>query len=147
MPYTGSQAQAGRGTTLSIGTGAGTLIGEIADLPFARPQWDFANVTNLESGSDEEMLPVIRKAAQFTIKGNRVDSDAGQVLVESAYQAATLSTFTLLLPKTATQTTSGDKYVFSGYVIRSNFSVSPTKQVEFEIEIQSSGAVVFTVGS
>lgn len=146
MPYTSSQAQPGRGWSLSVGA-TPTLVGEIADLPFTRPEWDFANVTNLQSGSDEEMLPVIRKAAKFAIKGNRVDVDAGQVLVEAAYRSGALLACVVTATKTAAQTTSGDKWTFNAYVVKSNFAVSPTKQVEFEIDFQTSGDVVPTAGS
>jgi hypothetical protein len=146
MTYTGSKAQAGRGSTLSIG-GTPTEIGEIVDVPFTRPEWDFVDVTNLDSGSDQEMLPTIRKAASFTAKGNRVGTDAGQLLVETAYANAALNSFTIQLPKTAAQTTSGDKYVFNAYVKGASFDVSPTKQVDYSIMLQTSGPVVFTAGS
>lgn len=147
MPYTGSQAQSGRGTTISIGTSTPPIIGEVSDIQLNRGKWDFANTTNLESGSDEEMLAVIRKAAQMSLKGNRVDSDAGQVAVEAAYQAGSLQTFVIQLPKTAAQTTNGDKYTFTGYVAAFQFTVAPTKQVEFSMEIQTSGPITLTVGS
>lgn len=146
MPYTGSQAQAGRGTTIGIG-GTPTLIGEVTDFPLNRGKWDFVDVTNLESGSDSEQLATIRKAATLTVKGNRVQGDAGQVAVETAYQNGTLSSFTVTLPKTSTQTVSGDKYVFSAYVAGFDFSISPTKQIDFSIDLQVSGAVAFTAGS
>ena len=146
MPYTGSQAQAGRGTTVGIGA-TPTLIGEISDFPLNRPDWDFVDTTNFESGSDAEMLSTIRKAPTIEMKGNRVAGDAGQVAVETAYQAGTISSFTVTLPKTSTQTTSGDKYVFNAYVKNCNFSIQTTKQIEFSISLQVSGPCTFTAGS
>jgi len=147
MPYTGSQAQPGRGSTISIGTSSPPVIGEVADITLNRGKWDFANTTNLQSGSDEEMLAVIRKAAQMTLKGNRVDTDAGQIAVEAAYQAGSLQTFVIQLPKTAAQTTIGDKYTFTAYVDSSDFTISPTKQIEFTMQLQTSGAITLTAGS
>ena len=144
--YTGSQAQAGRGSTLSIGA-TPTLIGEITDLPLDLPKWDTADVTNLESGMDSEVLPTIRKTASITIKGNRVSSDAGQMAVMTAYGAGTKVAFTVTLPKTATQTSTGDSWAFSGYVLSASFTVNPTKQIDFSIDIESSGAFVPTAGS
>lgn len=144
--YTGSKAQAGRGSTLSIGA-TPTEIGEMTDVSFNRPEWDFVDVTNLDSGSDQEMLATIRKAASFTAKGNRVAADAGQLLVETAYATGALSAFTLQLPKTSTQTVSGDKYTFNAYVKSASFDVAPTKQIEYSISLQTSGPVTFTAGS
>lgn len=144
--YAGSKAQAGRGSTLSIGA-TPTEIGECSDVPFTRPEWDFVDVTNLDSGSDQEMLPTIRKAASFTVKGNRVSSDAGQLAVETAYGSGALTAFTLQLPKTAAQTSTGDKYAFNAFVKSSSFDVTPTKQVEFSIALQTSGPITFTAGS
>jgi hypothetical protein len=146
MSYTTSKAQAGRGSIVSIGA-TPTVIGEVTDFPLQRGKWDFADVTNLQSGSDSEMLATMRKAASFTMKGNRVAADAGQVLVETAYQAGSLQTFSVELPKISTQTTKGDAYNFSAYVAGSSFSVSPTKQIEFSIDLQVSGPVTLVAGT
>lgn len=144
--YTGSKAQAGRGTTIGIGT-TPTLIGECSDLPFNRPEWDTVDTTNFDSGSDEEQLVTIRKAATFTITGNRVSADAGQTAAEAAYQSGALASFTVTLPKTAAQTTNGDKYVFNAYVKGSSFKDTPTGKIEFSLNLQTSGPVVMTAGS
>lgn len=146
MTYSGSKSQAGRGSLLSIGA-TPTEIGEVSDVPFTRPQWDFVDVTNFDSAADQEMLSTIRKAANFTVKGNRVSSDAGQALVETAYQSGALTAFTLTLPKTAAQTTSGDKYTFNAYVRTFGFDVTPTKQIEFSLDLQTSGPITFTIGT
>lgn len=146
MPYTGSKSQSGRGSTLSIGS-TPTEIGECNDVPFTRPEWTDVDVTNFDSAADAEILPVIREPKEFTVKGNRVSSDAGQVACETAYQAATLSAFTLVLPKTTAQTTSGDKYTFNAFVKNLSFDLTPKKQVEFNLLLKISGAVTFTVGS
>jgi len=144
--YSGSKAQAGRGSTLSIGA-TPTEIGEMTSVPFNRPEWDFVDVTNFDSTSDQEMLPTIRKAATFSVKGNRVATDAGQLLVEAAYASGALNSFTILLPKTATQTTTGDKYLFNAYVKGASFDVAVTKQVEYTINLQTSGPITYTAGS
>ena len=142
--YSGSQAQAGRGTTLTVG---GTLVGEITNFSLNRPEWEFADTTNFESGSDSEMLSTIRKAPTVDLKGNRVSSDAGQQAVETAYQNGSLQACVVTLPKTAAQTTVGDKFSFNAYVKGSNFSIETTKQVEFSITLQISGPVTLTIGS
>lgn len=146
MSYTGSKAQAGRGSTIGIGA-TPTLIGEVTDLPLTGGKWDFVDTTNLDSGNDSEMLSTVRKAPTVTIKGNRVVADAGQVAVETAWETGALSSFTVTLPKTSGQTVSGDKYVFSAYVASYDFSISPTAKIDFSMELQLSGARVFTAGS
>jgi predicted secreted protein len=144
MSYTGSKAQAGRGSTISI---ASTAIGEITDVPLNLPKWETADVTNFSSGSDAEFITTIRRSANFTIKGNRVSSDTGQVAVVAAYQSGTISAFTLVLPKSSTQTTTGDTYTFNALVLSCSFDVGVTKAIEFSIDLQISGAVTFTAGS
>lgn len=146
MPYTSSQAQAGRGTIIGIGA-TPTTIGEITDFPMNRGKWDTVDVTNFESGSDAEFLTTIRKSANITVKGNRVSSDAGQVACEAAYQAGSVASFTVTLPKTSTQTSTGDKYVFNALVVALDFSITPTKAVEFSLDLQVTGATTFTAGT
>lgn len=146
MTYTGSKAQAGRGSVLSIG-GTPTEIGEVSDVPFNRPEWDFVETTNFDSTIDAEVLTVIRKVADVEFTFNRVSSDAGQVLVETAYNSGALAAFVLQLPKTPTQTTAGDKYVFSAFVVGSNLKVSPKDKVAGTVKLQTSGPVTLTVGS
>jgi hypothetical protein len=146
LAYTGSKAQAGRGSLLSIGA-TPTPIGECADIPFNRPEWETVDITNFDSGSDEEQLVTIRRAATFSVTGNRVSSDAGQISVEAAYQSGALTPFTLQLPKTGAQTTSGDKFTFSAYVKGSNFKLSPTGKIEFTLNLQTSGPIPFVQGS
>ncbi|HKD60545.1 MAG TPA: hypothetical protein VKB47_08795 [Terracidiphilus sp.] len=146
MPYTGSKSQAGRGSQFLIGA-TPTEVGECSDVQFNRPEWDFADVTNLDSGSDQELLSTIRKATTINLKGNRVSSDAGQVLVETNYQSGAEVAFTLQLPKTGSQVTAGDKYVGNAFVKASTFDVTPTKQIEFNITLQPTGPITLTVGS
>jgi hypothetical protein len=146
MTYTASQAQAGRGTTLGIGA-TPTLIGELDNVPMDLPEWNTDDVTNFESGSDEEFITTIRKSMEYSVTGNRVSSDAGQIAVETAYAAGSLSSFTLTLPKTAAQTTSGDKYVFNALVLSQSFKIETTKKVTFSMKLKTSGPVAFTAGS
>ena len=146
MAYAGSQAQSGRGSTLSIGA-TPTLIGEIKNVPFTSGKWQTADVTNFDSGSDAEFITTIRDNGTVTFDGNRVPADAGQVLVETAYQDGTIQSFTLTLPKTAAQATSGDKYVFSALVLSRDFTVDVTKEIDFKVELKISGAVTYTAGA
>jgi hypothetical protein len=146
MAYAGSKAQAGRGSTISIGS-TPTPIGEVTDIPLSLPKWETAEVTNLDSGSDAEYITTIRKASNFSVKGNRVAADAGQVAVQTAYSNGTVSSFTVQLPKSAAQTSTGDKYVFNALVLSCSFDISPAKAMEFSLDLQITGAVTFTAGT
>jgi len=146
MTYSGSLAQAGRGSTLSIG-GTPVLIGEVKDVPLNRGKWSLVDTTNFQSGSDSEQLVTVRKPGSVTLKGNRVSADVGQVAVEAAYQSGALAAFVLQLPKTAAQTTAGDKYSFSAFVVGSDFTDSVEQAIEFSIELNISGGCTLTVGS
>jgi hypothetical protein len=59
MPYTKSQAQSGRGSILSIGTTGTTptfsVIGEVKTASQSGSQWGTEDVTNFESGNDQEL--------------------------------------------------------------------------------------------
>jgi hypothetical protein len=145
--YAGTLAQTGAGTIISIGTAPGTVIGEASDLPLNRPKWATANVTNFQSGKDAEYIGTVREGATVNVKGNRVSADAGQVAVETAYQSGLATTFLVTLPKTKLQTSAGDTITFSAIVQSFDFSVSPTKQVEFSIDLQVSGPSNVTPGT
>jgi hypothetical protein len=145
--YTGTKAQTGAGTMIDIGTSPGVVLGEVSDLPVNRPKWATANVTNFESGKDAEYIGTVREGATVNIKGNRVSGDAGQVAAEAAYQSGAPTPFLITLPKTSAQSSAGDTIAFTAIVLSFDFSVSPTKQVEFSADLQVSGPSVVTVGT
>jgi hypothetical protein len=122
-------------------------IGELDDVPLDLPEWMTDDATNFESGQDEEFITTIRKSMEFTVTGNRVSADAGQVAVQTAYGAGTLSSFTLQLLKNASQTTTGDKYIFSALVLSQSFKIETTKKITFAMKLKTSGPVTFTAGS
>lgn len=146
MTYTVSAAQAGRGSTIGVGA-TPTLIGEVKNAPFNRGKWQFVDVTNFQSGADKEILSTIRDNGSVEITGNRVAADAGQVAVEALYLSGAISSYTLQLPKTPTQTVSGDKYVFNAYVESSDFTVDVEKEISMKIALKVSGAAVYTAGA
>lgn len=142
-----SQAATATASDVTLTVGSALSIGEANDFPFDRPEWQTADATNFDSGSDSEQIVTIRKSSSFTVTGNRVSSDVGQAAVETAYQNGTLTAFTATLPKTASQVTSGDTYTFNAYVLSSNFKVGVEKIVQFELKLQISGPATLAVGS
>lgn len=143
--YTGSQAQTGAGTVLSIGA-TPTVIGEVSDFPLNRPKWATANVTNFNSNLDAEYIGTMREGAVVTLKGNRVSSDAGQQAAEAAYQTGAITAFKAVLPKKGVQAT-GDTINFTALVQSIDFSISPTKQIEFSMDLQLSGPTSIVPGT
>jgi hypothetical protein len=146
MTYSGSLAQAGRGSLFSIGSSP-TEIGEVSDVPFNRGEWDQVDVSNFDSAADAEILLTMRKPGSFDITFNRVSSNAGQAAAEAAYQAATLVPFVLQLPKTPAQTTSGDKYTGNMYILGSSLKVSPKDKIAGSLKVMTTGPVTLAVGS
>jgi hypothetical protein len=155
MSYTGSKAQAGRGTQFSIGSLAGTLtptyvlVGEVKTSGITGAQWGTEDVTNSDSGPDQEFISTIRDNGTLDLSGNRVASDAGQVAVEAAFGSGLKYDFKLVLPINvqAGQSTVGDTYTFAGLVQSRDFSIDVTKAISFSTKIKVSGAVTYAVGS
>jgi hypothetical protein len=138
----------GAGTAGTVpASGAGTLIGEVSDSPLQRGEWQFDDTTNFQSGSDKEVISTIRDTGSVPFKVNRVGSDAGQLLVESAYQSGAEQAFTLLLPKTLAQTVKGDSFSFNAFVKSSKLTVETTKKIGLEIDLMTTGPITFTAGS
>jgi len=157
MPtYNGSRAQAGRGSQLSIGglTGAGgvdtyTLVGEIKTAGISGAQWGTEDVSNFESGADQEFLSTMRDNGTLDLAGNRVSSDAGQVAVEAAFSSGLKYDFKLQLPinTQAGQTTVGDSYTFSALVQSRDIAVDTTKAIGWTTKLKVSGPVTLVPGS
>jgi hypothetical protein len=144
--YVRSAAQTGAGSSLAIGT-TPTTIGEIKSAGISGAQWSTADVTNFQSGLNQEFITTIRNNGSIKITGNRASSDAGQVLVEAAFQSGLIQPFVLTLDKTPTQTTTGDTYTFSALVESREFDLSVDKEVSWSVSLKISGPVTFTIGS
>ena len=156
MAYNGSRAQAGRGSQLSIGglTGAGgpdtyVLIGEIKTGGISGAQWQTEDVSNFESGADQEFLATMRDNGTIDMAGNRVASDAGQLAVENAFSTGLKYDFKLQLPVNtqAGQTTVGDAFTFSALCQGRDIAVDTTKAIGWTVKLKVSGAVTLVPGS
>jgi hypothetical protein len=146
VTYSGSKAQAGRGSSLLIGS-TPTEIGEVASCSPSGNAWEYVDTSNFDSGVDEEFISTMRNNGEFRCQGNRVASDAGQVLVETAYNSGVINPFTLQLPKTLAQTTTGDKYTFNAYVQTRTFTVGVKEKIAYDITLKVSGPVTLVAGS
>ena len=155
MAYTGSKAQAGRGTVLSIGELTGTTtttwtpIGEISSSGISGSQWQTDDVSNFDSGADQEFITTMRDNGTVDISGNRVPLDAGQAAIEAAFADGLKYDFKIQLPKNvqAGQTTSGDSYTFSAIVLSREVPIETTRKVGWNVKLKISGAVTLMPGS
>jgi hypothetical protein len=149
MPYTGSKAQQGRGTTLSVGTGTPAVVGEIMKMGQKGRKNQTVSTTNLQSSS-EEFQGTLPDQGSWEVEGNRVGNDAGLVAMETAFASGALTTFTVQLPVNALagQTTTGDKWVFTAIVEELDYDgMAPKSVVTFKATLKVSGTPVFTAGT
>lgn len=146
MAYTGSLATSGRGSLLTVGS-TPTTVGEVKSSSLSGNAWGTADVTNFQSGPDQEFITTVRNNGEFRLSGNRVSTDAGQVIVEAAYQSGAITAFAVTLPKQGAQTTSGDKYGFNALVQTRSFDVDVTKEISWSVTLKVSGAVTYTPGT
>jgi hypothetical protein len=146
MPYTGSLAQQGKGTTLSIGS-TPVLVGEIMKLGQQGRKNQTVSTTNLQSSS-EEFIGTIPDQGTWQLEGNRVGNDAGQVAMEAAFASGAVTPFVVQLPKTPAQTTTGDKYTFNGIVEDLNYDgMAPKTTISFKATLKVSGPITFAAGT
>lgn len=153
MSYTGTQAQSGLGTSIAINTGTAssptlTPIGEITAAPGSGRMAKTVDATNLQSLAVEWISTLI-DSGSFDVTCNRVSSDAGQLAVESAFAAREIKSYTITLPKTASQTTAGDTITFTALVEESNpiSDVKPDGIIPYKFKLKVSGLVTIAAGS
>jgi len=147
--YTGTKAQSGNQTQVSIGS-TPTLVGEVSDFTQSGTQNKSEDATNLESTA-EEFIPTILTPGKFAGVMNRISGDAGQQAVRTAFTSVppAIAAFTVQLPKTSAQTSTGDKYTFNALVEEFNDlgKISPTGIIKTQFSLKISGPITFTAGS
>lgn len=147
-----SKAMQGKGTVLSIGDGeteeAFTAIVEIKTFQFSGGKNDTDDVTNSDSpGRAKEFIATLLDSGSLKCGGNYVGDDAGQLALRTAFASGAFTNFTLVLPKTKTQTATGDEFAFSAIVEESNIDVQYDKAVTWSGSLKISGLIVFTAGT
>lgn len=145
MSYTKTQATTGAGSQLAIGS-TPTLIDEVRNIKWTGYTFKTDDATNMNSTA-EEFITTILSPGEISFEYNRVSSDTGQSAYVTAFLAGTISPFVLTLPKSSTQTVSGDKFAFNALPIQNDMSLEPTKTDVMSAKIKISGPVTFTAGS
>ena len=143
--YTGTKAQSGLGSTLAIGA-TPTTIGEISSFSYTGAQWGTADASNFQSVA-REWVNTLKDNGELKLSGARVSGDAGQLAVEAAFASGAITAFVMTLPKTSTQTSSGDSYAFNALVVSREFDVDITKIINWSVTLKISDGMTLTPGS
>src|SRR5208282_5686756 len=103
MPYVNSQAFAGRGTVLQLGTGGSspytfTELAEVKKIQFSGTKYDLADVTNMESGNFREWLPTLADSGEISFEANLIPGDATQQSLIATLNSAILTPVQVVLP-------------------------------------------------
>lgn len=153
MTYTGSQAQAGRGTIVSIGPVAGTTSPTYVPIEEAKmssvegTSTETVDVTNFNSGTFREKLATLANSGSVSITCNRVSSDPGQQALNAAVGTLAEYMFQVTLPKTKTQVTTGDVLAFNAYVSGPDIGIEVDKEVSSSYKLEITGPITITEGS
>ena len=126
-----------RGTNVVTPTGYTTLA-EVRKITRTGAKSGFDNVTNMDSGSDEEMLPTIKTPGTWDFEVNFVPGDATQATLLDDYNNQTLSPWKVQLPNTL------GAWTFLAYVESEDVSLDFGKAATKSVKLQVTGPVTFT---
>ena len=153
MAYTTTAAISPLGGTLAINTGTVSTptyvtIAEIKDITWGERVNRTADATNLSSTA-EEFIATLPSSGNMKVVCNRIDNDPGQLAIEAAWRARTTKLYQLTYPKTATQTTNGDVYIFSAIVEAATPAqqFKPSDVINYEFTLKISGLDAYTAGT
>lgn len=150
----------GTGAALSIGTpGTGetfTSILQVKSISWTQPKLQTEDATCLSSptlgaATIKEYIPTVIEPGQMTGQAIYLPTDTGLAALTTAFSSGVIHDFKLQLPPNAawSQTTTGNLYAFSGYVLEQPLpdGIDPQKIVTYKVTIQITTAITVTVGS
>lgn len=148
------------GTTLAIGTPGGgetfVVIGQVKSLSWDQPQLKTEDATNLGSptlgqATIQEYLPTSIEPGKISGSVIYLPGDAGQTALNTAFPTTVIHDFKIQFPPLAqfSQTTTGDLYTFSGFVLIQNLpdGLDAEKIMTAKFTIQLTTAVTRVAGS
>lgn len=151
--YTGSNAFAGRGTTLEYSLNPPSVAYvqalEIKTIQFSGSKYDLADVTNMNSGNFREWLPTLADSGELSFTGNMIPNDATEEDIIGFFNVAALVTWQVVLPANAQQgfpSTLGT-FTFKAYVSSIDRSIPVDKEASISGKLKITGEVAFTPGS
>lgn len=138
MSYSNSAAFPGRGTKLEAQYGsplAFTEIAEIKTINFTGSKYDLADVTNMQSGNFREWLPTLADSGECAFTANYIPGDPTQTELIALFNAATLTTWNVVLPN-------GLGIIsFKGYVVGLDRDIPVDKEASMSGKIKITGVV------
>lgn len=142
MPYTSSQAFAGRGSVLQFGSGSAspytfTLLAEVKKIQFSGSKYDLADVTNFESGNFREWLPTLADSGEISFEANLIPSDASQNSLLNAFNNATLQPWQVVLPGSI------GTFAFNAYVQSLERDIPIDKEATISGKLKVTGQIQF----
>lgn len=153
MPYTNSQAFAGRGSKLQYSTNppsvAYTELAEVKTIAISGAKYDLADVTNMQSSNFREWLPTLADNGELSLAGNYIPNDTTQSDLLGFFNNATLVTWKIVLPAAPQQNfaTSLGTLTFKAYVSSRDINIPVDKEASVSIKLKITGQVTWTPGS
>jgi hypothetical protein len=140
----GTQLQ--RGTNPSAPTGYTTLA-EVRKITRTGAKSGFDNVTSMDSGNTEEMLPTILTPGTWDFEVNFVPGDATQQTLLDDYNNQVLSPWKVLLPAGGSFATSYGDWTFLAYVESEDVTLDFGKAATKSVKLQVTGPVTWNPGT
>jgi len=101
----------GVGTTIAQGV---TTIGKLTSINPGEKTWETADITTLDSSDEyKNAIPILKAGGEIAISGFLNVSDAGQIALDTAFEAGTLDAYTITYPSTI-----GADITFNAYVTK-----------------------------
>jgi predicted secreted protein len=151
MSYTNSNAFAGRGSLLKYSTNPPSVayltLSEIKTIQFSGTKYDLADVTNFQSSNFREWLPTLADSGELSFSGNLVPNDATETDLIGFFNNATLVTYQVVLPPSASYPTSLGTFTFKAYVASIDRSIPVDKEASISGKLKITGAISFSAGS
>lgn len=153
MPYTGSNAFAGRGSALQFSPNPPSVpyivAAEIKTIQFSGVKMDLADVTNMESSTFREWLPTLNDSGELSLTGNMIPNDPTENDVIGFFNSQTLVTWEVVLPPQPSTgfNTSLGTFTFKAFVSGVDRSIPVDKEASVSIKLKITGEITYTAGS
>jgi len=100
----------GVGTTIAQGV---TTIGKLTSINPGEKTWETADITTLDSSDEyKNAIPILKAGGEIAISGFLNVSDAGQIALDTAFEAGTLDAYTITYPSTIGADSNQVKLIF-----------------------------------
>jgi predicted secreted protein len=144
MPYTSSQAFAGRGSVIEFGNGASSpytfqQLAEAKSIKFSGTKYDLVDVTNMESGFVREWLPTLLDSGELAVEANMIPGDATQQAVLAIFNSGQTAPtpWQVVLPNGL------GTFAFNAYVTKYERDIPLDKEATVSISLKITGLINF----